>query len=387
MESRRYDTLRVAFAGGIARVTLAHPPINLLDAALFDDLDRLAVALEADDEVRVVIVDSADAAFFIAHADVAGMLGRGDAQAERRERLSRFAELTERLRALPAVTIAVVEGRVRGGGSELILALDLRFAALETAIFAQPEVGLGLIPGGGATQRLPPLVGRSRALEIMLGAGDHDAAGAERYGWVTRALPAAELRPYVDELATRIAGFSRSAVASVKAAVDLADDGPYDGLREEHRLFRRVLASEQATTTLERFLRAGGQTRAYELLVGAWSLVSYEVQDPDGSVRLPLGATPVGSLVYGLDGSLSARLATGPEVADAIAYRGTFALDEAAASVLHHVTAGLEPAWVGHTLRRAFELTGDTLVLRASPREPDGSRGAHVLTWCRTPAG
>jgi enoyl-CoA hydratase/carnithine racemase len=387
VDDQRLDTLRVARADGIVRVTLSHPPLNLLDRAMIDDLERLVSSWEDDDEVRVVIFESADPELFIAHADVEGMLGRGDPQAGRRERLSRFAGLTERLRTLPALTVAVVEGRVRGGGSELILALDLRYAALETAILAQPEVGLGLIPGGGATQRLPALAGRSRALEIMLGADDYDAATAERYGWVTRALPAAELHPFVEALARRVARCSRPAIASVKAAIDHTDDRLHDGLREEHRLFRRVLATEQATSTLERFLAAGGQTRAYELLVGAWSLVSYEIRDASGTVRLPLGGSPFGSLIYRLDGSMAARLAPQPGDRDAVAYSGTFELDEERTSVLHHVTVSLAPDWVGRTLRRSLQLTGDQLVLRASVREPAGPRTEHTLSWRRARAG
>src|SRR5215210_1075927 len=215
-------TLRVGIDAGVARVTIDHPPLNLLDATLLDDLDRAGRALAADDALRVVIVDSADAEFFIAHADVQAMIGRGDARAERRERLSRFAEMTERWRAMPKATIAVIAGRARGGGSEFVLALDMRFAARETAVLAQPEVGLGIPPGGGATQRLPRLCGRGRALEVILGGEDFDADTAERYGWVNRALPAAELDTFVDRLATRIASFPAPAVAAAKAAIDAA---------------------------------------------------------------------------------------------------------------------------------------------------------------------
>jgi enoyl-CoA hydratase/carnithine racemase len=264
-----YASLRVAVAGGVARVTIEHPPLNLLDATMLDDLDRAGRALAADDAVRVVVVDSADAEFFIAHADVRGMVGRGDPNAERRERLSRFAALTECWRTMPKATIAVIEGRARGGGSEFALALDMRFAARETAVLAQPEVALGIPPGGGATQRLPRLVGRGRALEIVLGADDFDADAAERYGWVNRALPAAELRPFVDRLAARIAAFPAPAVAAAKAAVDVADPAPAEGLLEEHRLLRRALATAEATTAMEAFLGAGGQTREYERDLGA----------------------------------------------------------------------------------------------------------------------
>jgi enoyl-CoA hydratase/carnithine racemase len=197
------------------------------------------------------------------------MIGRGDAHAERRARLSRFAAMTEQWRTMPKATIAVIEGRARGGGSEFALALDMRFAAREAAVLAQPEVGLGIPPGGGATQRLPRLVGRGRALEIVLGGDDFDADAAERYGWVNRALPAAQLRPFVDRLAARIAAFPAPAVAAAKAALDAGEAALEDGLLEEHRLLRQALATPEATAAMERFLAAGGQTREGELDLGA----------------------------------------------------------------------------------------------------------------------
>ncbi len=264
-----YAALRIATDRGIARVTIDHPPLNLLDATLVVELDRAGRALAADDAVRVVVVDSADPDFFIAHADVRGMVGRGDAHAERRGRLSRFDEMTERWRTMPKATIAVIAGRARGGGSEFALALDMRFAARETAVLAQPEVALGIPPGGGGTQRLPRLAGRGRALEAILGAADFDAETAERYGWVNRALPVAELDVFVDRLAARIASFPAPAVAAAKAAVDAGEAPTADGLREEHRLLRRALASPEATAAMEAFLAAGGQTRDYERDLGA----------------------------------------------------------------------------------------------------------------------
>jgi enoyl-CoA hydratase/carnithine racemase len=216
-----------------------------------------------------VVFDSADPEFFIAHADVEGMIGRGDPQATRRARLSRFARMTERYRTMPKATIALIEGRARGGGSEFALALDMRFAARETAILAQPEVALGIPPGGGATQRLPQLAGRARALEAILGGDDLDAETAERYGWINRALPRAELRPFVERLARRIASFPAPAIAHAKAAVDAAAPSHFDGLLEEHRRLRLALATPEATAAMRAFLAAGGQTRAYELDLGA----------------------------------------------------------------------------------------------------------------------
>jgi enoyl-CoA hydratase/carnithine racemase len=268
MSDEPFRTLRLETSEGVARVTIDHPPLNLLDALLLEDLDRLSHTLAAAPDVRVAVFDSADPEFFIAHADVHGLVGRGDPKAERRERLSRFAEMTERYRTMDKITIAVIEGRARGGGSEFLLALDMRLAARETAIFSQPEVALGIPPGGGATQRLPRLTGRSRALEIILGCEDFDAELAERYGWINRSLPADELRPFVNRLASRIAAFPAPAIAHAKAAVNAAEPSPVDGLLDEHQRLRRALATPDATAAMEAFLQAGGQTRDYELDLG-----------------------------------------------------------------------------------------------------------------------
>jgi enoyl-CoA hydratase/carnithine racemase len=258
--------LRVDVADRIARVTIDNPPMNLLDAPLVGQLDELSLELADRDDVQVVVFASADPDFFIAHADLHELIGRGDADAESVEGwdLSFFAATLERYRTMPKVTIAVIEGRARGGGSEFALALDMRFAARETAVFGQPEVALGILPGGGGTQRLPALVGRSRALEAILGADDFDAELAERYGWINRALPKSELWPFVDRLTRRIATFPSTAIALAKAAVDTDTDG----LLEEHRLFGRALATPAATATIREFLRSGGQTRAGELDLG-----------------------------------------------------------------------------------------------------------------------
>jgi enoyl-CoA hydratase/carnithine racemase len=264
-----FRALRLQTSDGVARVTIDHPPLNLLDATLLEDLDRMSHTVAVAADLRVVVFDSADSEFFIAHADLHGLVGRGDRQAERRERLSRFAEMTERYRTMDQVTIAVIEGRARGDGSELVLALDMRFAATETAMFSQPVVALGITPGGGATQRLPRLTGRSRALEIILGCEDFDAELAERYGWINRALPAAELRPFVDRLARRISAFPTPAIAHAKAAVNAAEPSPVDALLDEHQRLRRGLATPEATAAMHAFLQAGGQTRDYEIDLGA----------------------------------------------------------------------------------------------------------------------
>jgi len=263
-----YATLTIETDGGIARVTISHPPINLLDAAMLGDFARLVGELEADASTRVVVVRSADPDFFIAHADLEliKLLPR-DPQPFPTE-LGFFHSLVERWRRLPQVTIAQIEGRARGGGSELALSHDLRFAAIGRAVLAQPEVALGLIPGGGGTQRLGRLMGRGRTLEAVLGCADFDAELAERYGWVNRALPADEIGPFVDRLARRIASFPPEAVQLAKEAVDAALPSPHDGLLVEGHAFNRTLMDPELDARFDAALAAGAQTRDGELDLG-----------------------------------------------------------------------------------------------------------------------
>lgn len=259
-----FDCLRVDCEAGVATVTLDHPPINLLDLPLLIELDRLARALEADETLRVVIFRSANPEFFIAHADVSLILEMPQGAAPKDE-LPFFHEMVERFRHLPMASIAMLEGRARGGGSEFLLSLDMRFGALGRAIVGQPEVALGILPGGSGTQRLPRLMGRGRALEAILGCGDFDADLAERYGWLDRALPADELEGFVETLARRIASFPKEAIALAKRAVDADDDAVRAGLLAETRCFDETLGVDEARRRMARFLDVGGQTREGEL--------------------------------------------------------------------------------------------------------------------------
>ena len=171
-----YRALRIQIDGGIAFATIDHPPINLLDGTLIVELDRFGREVEADPDVRVVVIDSANPEFFIAHADVNLILRLPREPQPPPTELTLFHAMADRFRTMPKATIAIIEGRARGGGSELALAMDMRFAARGKAVLAKPELGVGIIPGGGGTQRLTHLVGRARALEIILGCNDIDAA-------------------------------------------------------------------------------------------------------------------------------------------------------------------------------------------------------------------
>jgi len=260
-----FECLRVQVSEGVATVTIDHPPINLFDAALMVELDRLGRELAEDDSLRVVVFQSDDADFFIAHADV-GLIQRLPPEpGPRPTEHGFFHAAMERFRTLPQVTIGKIEGRARGGGSEFLLSLDLRFGAIGRCILSQPEVALGIIPGGTGTQRLPRLMGRARALEAVLGCEDFDALLAERYGWINRALPSEELSGFVDRLARRIASFPAEAIALAKRAVDAAAPPPRDGLLEEEHCFDLVRTTDAARQRMQEFLDSGGQTREVEL--------------------------------------------------------------------------------------------------------------------------
>ena len=260
-----YQRIRIEVSDGICRATIDNPPINLLDADLIIELGRFAAEVAADDEVRVVIVDSADPAFFVAHADITLIQRLPTDDTTLHDELSPFDAVVDLFRTMPKATIAVIEGIARGGGSELALAFDMRFAALGKARLAQPEVAIGIIPGGGGTQRLPRLVGRARALEVILGCEDIDAATADAWGYVNRALPPDELRAFVATLAARIASFPRDVIAAAKRAVDTAAGDPTIGLRIEDQLFRETLAGPAAAERMQAFLHNGGQTREEEI--------------------------------------------------------------------------------------------------------------------------
>jgi enoyl-CoA hydratase/carnithine racemase len=263
-----YRCLKIRRDRGVAWVTINHPPINLLDLEMIQELERVGQELEADSEVRAVVFQSADPDFFIAHADLNLILTLPEQAPPRGTALGAFHRMVERFRTMPKATMAKVEGRARGGGSEFLLSLDMRFAALGKAILSQPEVFLGIIPGGSGTQRLPRLVGRGRALEIILGCEDFPAEMAERYGYVNRALAPEELGPFVEQLAYRIASFPAEAIALAKEAAAAAEPPAIDGLLDEEHCFMRSAASKEGRERMKRFLEIGGQTRALELALG-----------------------------------------------------------------------------------------------------------------------
>ncbi|HEY2399206.1 MAG TPA: enoyl-CoA hydratase/isomerase family protein [Steroidobacteraceae bacterium] len=260
-----YSCFQFALDSGVAFVSINHPPINLLDETLSQEFDRLGRQLETDERVRVVVLQSALPDFFIAHSGL-GRVGAASktVSATRSFRLTQM--IGERFRNMPKVTIAKVEGRARGGGSEIALAMDMCFAAAGKAIFGQPEVAIGLVPGGGSTQRLPRLMGRGRALEVLLGCNDFPAELAERYGYINRALPAGELTPFVEKLAHRIASFPAHAIAHAKTAVDTGALGSIaEGLLVEAHESDLSVASEVTQARVREALKVGAETYEGEL--------------------------------------------------------------------------------------------------------------------------
>lgn len=256
-------TLRVAQHGPIARVVIDHGDINLMDAAMMGDLWRLVNWLRAaGDDVRVVVLESANPEFFIAHVDLALLAAAAGDPMDTEAAVGSFQDLVGAFRALDQVTIGVVAGRVADGGLELLVNLDLRFAVTGRAVFNQVETGLGIVPAGSGPQHLKALLGRGRALELMLGHDDLDADLAQRYGLVNRALEPEQVDPFVDRLARRIATIPLATIADVKAT--LAAPDLETGLAVERSAFAAVLARPAALPTMQAFLAAGGQTRAGE---------------------------------------------------------------------------------------------------------------------------
>ena len=194
-------------------VTFSNPPINMFVPATIVELGALMTDLEADPSVKVVVFQSANPDFFVAHLDVSKA-------AERPEVLGLWRDFVLRLSSAPVVSIAKIRGRTRGIGNEFVLACDMRFASRQNALFGNPEIGVGLVPGGGALEWLPRVVGRSRALEIVLSADDFDADIAERYGWVNRTLDDDDLDSFVDALVRRLASFDRETLAAAKAQIN-----------------------------------------------------------------------------------------------------------------------------------------------------------------------
>jgi enoyl-CoA hydratase/carnithine racemase len=259
-----YETITVSDEGAVLFAELLAPPMNLLGPELVRDLVSLIQRTEVDETAQVLVFRSGDPDYFISHVDVT-RIKEYRAEAAKLTGEASIALLFRYLSASRFVTIAQIEGRVRAGGSEFALACDMRFAARESAIFGQFEPAFGQVPGGGAAQHLTRLMGRARALEVMLSAEDYDADVAERYGWINRALPADELDEFVRALAHRIAGFPVSGQLAVKDRVNAIALAPVDDFRRDSDLFAELVVTPEAQSRIGAALKRGFQTPSAEL--------------------------------------------------------------------------------------------------------------------------
>jgi enoyl-CoA hydratase/carnithine racemase len=265
--SLTFETLHVRAEGAVLFVDISAPPMNLLGPELVRDLVSLIQRAETDDAIQVLVFKSADPDYFISHVDVTKVKEYRQEAAKLTGEAS-IGLLFRHLSASRLITIAQIDGRVRGAGSEFVLACDMRFAARESAIFGQPEPGLGSNPGAGAIQHLTRLMGRARALEVMLSADDWDAELAERYGWINRALPAQALGDFVRALALRIAAFPAAGRIVVKERVNAISLAPTEDFRRDSDLFGESVGSPESLKQLKAAFKRGFQSREGEMSLG-----------------------------------------------------------------------------------------------------------------------
>ncbi|KAB2384575.1 enoyl-CoA hydratase/isomerase family protein [Actinomadura montaniterrae] len=258
-----FETINTRLDGNVLFATFHAPPMNLIGPGIVRDLVTLVRELSLPAAPRVVVFASADAEFFFPHVDMtkvpeytaeaAKAGGPGDAS---------LGMLFRRLSEIPAVTIAALRGRARGAGSEFLLACDMRFASRENAVLGQPEVGIGTPPGAGAVQHLTRLMGRGRALEAVLTSSDYDADLAERYGWINRAIPDAELDEFVAGLAARISRFPRDALIAAKSAINAIGLPSPAEVRADAALFQQLVRGEETQRRTAELFEKGFQTRS-----------------------------------------------------------------------------------------------------------------------------
>jgi enoyl-CoA hydratase/carnithine racemase len=266
--STGFETLSIRQEGRVLFADITAPPMNLLGPELVRDLVSLIQPAEADDSAQVLVFRSADPDYFISHVDLT-RIAEYRAEAAKLTGEASIALLFRYLSASRLVTIAQIEGRVRAAGSEFVLACDMRFAARESAIFGQFEPAFGQLPGAGGAQHLARLMGRARALEVMLSAEDYDAELAERYGWINRALPAHALGDFVSALAHRIARFPAAGHALVKDRVNAIALAPVEDFRRDSNLFGEAVRAPEAQRRIAAAMKHGLQTREAELALAS----------------------------------------------------------------------------------------------------------------------
>jgi enoyl-CoA hydratase/carnithine racemase len=250
------------------RVTFDNPPLNLIDPDVLHELRDLINQFEAADELKVVVFDSANPEFYIAHVD---FLRVGETATDVTPTgLRILPDFMQRLSRLPIITIASIRGRARGIGVEFVEGLDIRFGSRENMILGQIEVGAALIPGAGGSVYLPLLVGRARAFEIIASSEDFDADTAERYGWINRAIPDAELDDFVDRFARRVASFEKKALTEAKRLVNRSSRLPDDDrFAAAYETFMRMLTWPETRSRIAKIVELGLQKPGdFELRLG-----------------------------------------------------------------------------------------------------------------------
>ena len=236
---------------GVVFATIDNPPFNLIDGPFYDHLIALLDRIDADRDLKVIVFSSADPEYFLSRADVSNVVAYTAAAARSGGPGDSFGgTLLRRLANTRAVTICQIAGRIRGAGNEFSLACDMRFASRERALFGQPEAGTGLTPGSGGMQHLSRLLGRGRALEVLLSSRDYDADLAERYGWINRSLPDDELDEFVEALARRIASFPSPALEAIKQRVNSITLPMVDAVRGDAVIFMDLAKSDEAKARL-----------------------------------------------------------------------------------------------------------------------------------------
>lgn len=262
----QYETLNCTQAHGVLTATISNPPVNVMSLTMYRELAAFTAEVEQDEAVKVVILQSADPDFFIAHFDVEVILQfPSEGEPVKAKTLSDFHLMCTRLRTMPKATIAKMAGRAGGGGNEFASNCDMRFGIRDKTVINQMEVPLGILPGGTGTQSLPRLVGRNRAMEIMLGGDDIDAETLARWGYLNRVFDSVnELDDFVDLLAMRIASWPASAIALCKQSINNSELPWQEGLLEEAFLFQKTLRTSSAQANMRAALASGAQTREGE---------------------------------------------------------------------------------------------------------------------------
>ena len=246
---------------GYWRVTIDHPPFNIFGPESIPQLNSVIAQIENDPNLKVVVFDSAVNGFFLTHYDFVPPLEATTSMPPGKTGLPPLPDMLVRLSKAPVVSIVEIRGRATGVGSELSLASDMRFASREKAVLSQFEIGAGFVPGGGPMARLPRLMGRGRALEILLSGNDINGDLAERYGYVNRSLPDAQLGPFVDALARRIASFDKQSLAQIKQLVDVASLPPDAEVGQEWDAFIASVQRPAAQHNIGKLMEMGLQRK------------------------------------------------------------------------------------------------------------------------------